>query len=79
MSKITKKEYTEYLNEFYAEQPFDWIIDKFLHLETGRVAAAHARKKIGNLFRITDPIGFNVGYRDYVNEKEYERKNHETI
>ena len=79
MAKVTKKEYTEYLNNYFAEQPFDWVVDRFVHLEIGRVAAAHARRKVGNLLRDTDPIGFNVGYRDYKLEKEYERENYETI
>ncbi len=78
MAKVTKKEYTEYLNYYFAEQPFDWVVDRFIHLEIGRVAAAHARKKVGNLLRDTDPIGFNVAYGDYKLEKEYEAEKQRT-
>ena len=59
--KLTKKAYEEYLNENSPEQGNEeWIIG-------GTIRMAHMwQKKWGTALRKYDPIGFEVGYREWV-------------
>lgn len=61
--KKTKKFYVEYLNENPPEQGSDeWIIG-------GVIRMSHMwRKDYGNAVRKFDPIRFQVGYNEFVNQ-----------
>jgi hypothetical protein len=63
--KLTKKAYEEYLNEFSPEQGSDeWIIG-------GTIRMYHMWKnEWGTATRQYDPIGFQVGYNDWIKENE---------
>lgn len=61
MSKITKKKYEKYLNE----------VGESLSEEQFIIGGKKRRMNYGAALRKYDPIAFEVGYREYVNEKEY--------
>jgi len=60
MAKITKKQYEEYLNENSPAQGDEqWIIG-------GTIRMLHMwKKQWGTATRKYDPIGFEVGYKEY--------------
>ena len=61
MAKLTKKSYEEYLNDLSPEQGSEeWIIG-------GTIRMSHMwQSKYGAAIRKYDPIGFQVGFREWV-------------
>jgi len=63
--KLTKKAYTEYLNELSPPQgDSQWIIG-------GTIRMYHMWKnEYGAAIRQYDPVGFEVGYNEWVKENQ---------
>lgn len=58
---VTKKEYESILNE----------VGECLPEESFIIGGKHRRMKYGAAVRKYDPISFEIGFREYVNEKEF--------
>lgn len=63
MSTMSKREYTEYLNDLGDDYGGAAMIDE----------RCPEGAKYGNWLRRNDPIAFNVGYGDKCRELEFER------
>jgi len=60
--KITRKDYEKHLNDIGTGLPDEsFIIGGKYHKN---------RNKYGQLLRLYDPIGFEVGYQEYIREHE---------
>lgn len=65
--KLTKKAYEEYLNGLSPEQGSqEWIIGGVIRM------AYMWKKQYGTAIRKYDPIGFEVGYNEWVKRNEYD-------
>lgn len=60
---ITKKEYEQYLNE----------IGECLSEEQFIIGGKFRRMEYGTALRKYDPIAFEIGYREYINENDYKK------
>ena len=71
---MNKKQYEEYLNNYYQEQSFTVAFDDLVYLTNAargqNCSKTHLKQSIiggtaGTLVRRLDPIAFEVGRRDY--------------
>lgn len=76
--KYSKRAFEQYLNELYNEiYNEDEAIKHYSYVTKKRsenlIRKAHRESKLGSLIRRHDPVRFNVGYREWINNKELYR------
>lgn len=72
----TKKDYENYLNSVYAEMDKEEVMDKLSYLtnpmKVKKTSLVHLcnsydRESIGTLLRRLDPMRFELGYNEWIN------------
>lgn len=75
MKRKTKKEYEQYLNEYYGDMDFETTREELIYMTVKSRAGGHIssptlnlrirQKKCGQVIRKYDPIAFNVGFNEW--------------